>query len=148
MPTAHHQSQQRIRLSKCTGALHQHRMDVPLKMVYRNQRLAQPERQRLRKRNAYQQRAREARPFGHSNGIDLRIRHTRAMHRLAHHRQDRPQVLAAGELRHHAAVARMDQLRSHHIRQHLRPAAHHRRRGLIAGGLDTEDEVGRHSSRV
>ena len=53
-------------------------------------------------------------------------------------------MLAAGQLRHHPAVARVrGDLRSHHRGERARPALDNSRSRLVAGGFDAEDEAAR-----
>jgi hypothetical protein len=56
-------------------------------------------------------------------------------------------MLAAGQLRHHAAIRRVGgDLRSHHARHQFFAAAHQRRRRLVAGTLNAEDQAAFHLS--
>ena len=121
-------------------------MDVPLKMVHRNQRFLQRKGKRLGEADANQQSTRQSRPLRDRDGIDGRISLSRLGQRLPHHRDDRAQVLARREFRNHSAIRLMSgDLRGNHIRQNLLARAHHRRARLITGGLDTEYVRVRHN---
>ena len=54
-----------------TRMFQQNGMNMPLKVVHRNQRLAQRKRQRFRISNPHQQRPCQPRPTRHSNGVKL-----------------------------------------------------------------------------
>jgi hypothetical protein len=122
----------------------QHRVDVPFKVVDGDQRQPLREGQRLGIGDAHQQRAGQSRTGGHSNRIQIGQSNSRLGQRRPHHRHDGPQMLAAGQLRHDAAVARVGRnLRGHDRGKRARPALHHGRRRLVAGGFNAEDEAAR-----
>ncbi len=126
--------------------LEQHRVDVSLKMVHRNQRLLQRKGKRLGEADANQQSARQSRPLRDCNGIDGRISLSRLGQRLPHHRNNSAQVLARSEFRNHSAIRLMSgDLGGNHIRQNPLPRTHHCRARLITGGLDTEYVRVRHN---
>ena len=65
-----------------------------------------------------------------------------ALHRLVDDADDRLGVLAARDLGHHAAEARVEvDLARDHVGEQLAAAAHDRRGGLVARRLDREDEL-------
>ena len=58
----------------------------------------------------------------------------------SHHRHHLHDVVAAGQLRHHAAPAAVDlDLGGDHVGEHAPAVLHHRGGGLVAAGLDAED---------
>ncbi len=72
-------------------------------------------------------------------------RHAGLGERLARHRLDQLDVGPGGHLRHHAAERRVGRhLARHHRRAHVRPPvgaqAHDGRRGLVAAGLQAQDQ--------
>ncbi len=117
----------------CLVRFQKNRVNVPLEMIHRYERLSQRLRQRFSISNANQQRPHEARPLRHANGIHIRKLHPRLRDGFAHHRHDLPQVFARRQLRHHAAIFPVHvNLRSYDARQNLTPVGHHRRRRFIA----------------
>ena len=97
--------------------LQQYRVNMPFQMIDGNQRQPLRKGQRLGVRNPHQQRPRQSRPGGYGNRVQIPQRDPRLRQRRAHHRHNRPQMLPAGQLRHHPAVARMrGDLRCHHRR--------------------------------
>ena len=71
-----------------------------------------------------------------------------ALERVRGHGVDQLEVVARGDLRHHAAVARVQQpLGGDHVRRDLAVAAHDRGAGVVAARLDGEDHVRRRASR-
>ncbi len=129
-----------------SGALHpclqQHSMDVPLQMVDRDQRLAEAECQSLCKGDPDEESARQAGAGGDGDCIQIGISHGRTSHCLADHWDYAAKVFARGKLRHHATIQGVHvHLRRDHIAEHLAAIAKHRRRGLIAGALNTENQA-------
>ncbi len=115
-------------------------------MVHRDQRFLQREGQRFGKADANQQSARQSRPLRDRDSIDGLISLSRFGQSLAHHRNNRAQVLARGKFRNHSAIRLVSgDLRGNHVRQNPLPRAHHRRARLITGALDAEDVRVRHN---
>lgn len=77
---------------------------MPLKMMHTQGRLTQRRRQRAGHASADQQRTRQARPSGVGNHIDIGQGALRALHDFLRQRQHAPDMVAAGQLRHHAAI--------------------------------------------
>ena len=116
------------------------RGNVSVEVVDWDQRqLARP-RECLRSRNADEERTHESRPLCDGDGLDLRERDAAAVERLAHHRPDELEVAARRDLRHDAAVARVQLiLRRDNRCPHLTGRGHERRGGLVTRRLDPED---------
>ena len=115
-------------------------MNVPLKMIDRDQRLFERECQRLRITDSDQQSSRESRPLGHSQRVKGFVGE-----RLPHHGNDRPEMLAGRKLGYHSSVGLMGgNLRGDDVRYRLLPRAHHSRGGLVTRAFDTENEGGGH----
>ena len=76
-------------------------------MVDANERLAQSERQALRRAQANQERARQTRPTSRRDRVEFAGGDNRFAKRLAGDRHEVVQVLARGEFRHYAAVLLM-----------------------------------------
>src|SRR5208282_2742613 len=126
--------------------LKQYGVDVSLKMVHGDQWLLQPEGQRLGIADANQQSARQSRTLRDRNGIDGLISLSRFGQSLAHHRNNRAQVLARGQFRNHSAIRLVrGDLRGNDVRQNPLPRAHHGRARLITGAFDAEDACVRHN---
>ena len=94
--------------------LQQHGVDVAFEVVDGDQWLFQGKRQRLGVAQANQQRAGESGPPGHRERVDACHGEPRLLDRLAHDRNNRPQVFARGELGNHSAVGPVSQ----HLREH------------------------------
>jgi len=62
------------------------------------------------------------------------------VHGLANDGDDGAEVFAGGEFRDDAAVVGVDELAGDDVREYLGAAAHDRRRGLVAGAFDAENE--------
>ena len=118
--------------------LKHHCMDVPLEMIHCNQRQTLRKRQGLGICDAHKQRARQARTAGYRNGVEIGQRNACLGQRRAHHGHNRTQMLAAGELRHHASIFGMGgNLRRDHGRQRACATLHDGGSGFVAGGFDT-----------
>ena len=116
------------------------RTHVALDVVDRDQRLVCRIGQRLGRAHADEQRAHQARAIGHSNRIDVRQGHVRLLQAFIHHRIDALHVLARGNLRHHAAVHRMQRnLRRNDRGDDLAAVADDRRRRLVTAGFNRKD---------
>ncbi len=122
--------------------LQQHGMDVTFQVVDRNQGLVERKGQPFGVQDADQQRARQSWAFSYGDGIKLVERDAGLFERGAHHGDDILQMLPRGQLRHHAAIARMGAyLRCHHIGQHARTRLDHGCRGLVAGAFNAENQA-------
>ena len=107
-----------------------------------HQRLAVHERDGLGHLHAHEQRAHEAGPLGHRHRVQVGVAEPRLRHGPRDHRADVLDVVSRRQLRHHAAVRRVDLgLRGDHVGEDAAAVLHHRRRRLVAGRLD-----GQHAS--
>jgi len=68
-------------------------------------------RDRLRRHKPDQEGSDEPRTLGHRDDVDLRHVRAGTAQRIVDHRPDQIEVLAGGDLGHHAAIAVMDSLR-------------------------------------
>ena len=125
------------------GLAQEVRGDVALEVVDGRQR--QPARggDRLRGRDADEQRADEARPLRDRDEVDVGERRAGAAQRVVDGGVGELEVVARGDLRHDAAVGVVDALRGDDVRAHLAVARDDRRAGVVAAGLQREDELGR-----
>jgi hypothetical protein len=111
-------------------------------MVDRDQR--QPERpgQRLRRGEAHEQRADQPRALGDCDPLDVLELRARLVERLPDDRGHELQVPARCDLGHDAAVLRVEvSLRGDDVREDRTVPADERGRGLVAGGLEAEDQA-------
>jgi hypothetical protein len=83
-------------------------VDVTLKMVYGDERLAESEGQRLGVGNANQQSARQTRPLGDRDRVQIGEADAGLIQRRADHRNDIAQMFARGKFWNHTAIRRMD----------------------------------------
>ncbi len=119
----------------------QNGVNVTLKVVDGDERLAQGEGQRLGVRDAHQQCARQARALGNCDSFKVSEADAGFVQRRADHGYDVAQMFARGEFRNHTAIGRMDgDLRGHNARQDAAPALHHRGRSLITGAFDGKNQ--------
>ncbi len=95
--------------------------------------------ERLGGLQAAEQRADEPWPLGDGDLIDGVGLHPGRAQGIRHHRTDRLDVLARGELGHHAAVRIVHALRRDRVAQHALAVEHGRAR-VVAGGLDGQGE--------
>ena len=111
---------------------------MPAQMMHRYQRLVCRIGQSLGKVYADQHRADQSRRKGHGHSVHIGNGHIGVGQRLVNGGADIFRVAAAGDLRHDTAV---EGLLLHaggdHIGDDLPAILHDRRRGLIAGGLDS-----------
>jgi hypothetical protein len=90
--------------------------------------------------HADEERAHQSRPLRHRHRVELREGHPGVGHRLLDHGADVLEVMARGHLRHHAAVEGVQcGLGRHDVREDAASVFDHRRRRLVARGLDGED---------
>ena len=117
-------------------------IDVALEMVDADQRQAVHPCQRLGQRAADQQRAHQTGALRHRQAVEIAEAHAGLGQRLLDDRHDDLDVPPRGELRHHAAVGRVDVvLRGDHARQHAPAVDEHGGRRLVARALDPEHEL-------
>ena len=120
----------------------QHRVNVPFEMIDGDQRQPLRKGQSLGVGDAHQQRSGQSRAAGHGDGVQIVKRDIGLGQRRAHHRDNGAQMLAAGQLRHHAAIARVGRnLRGDDRGERARAALDHGRGGLVAGGFNAEDQA-------
>ena len=115
---------------------------VPVQVVHRHER--QPARggERLRGRDADEQRADQPGSARDRDLLDVVEPRAGPLERVGGHRVDQLQVVARGDLRHHAAVARVQQpLRGDHVREDPAVVADDRGAGVVAARLDGEDHA-------
>jgi len=128
------------------GVLHGRREEMPLHVMHPDQGPGSRVRERFRVQDADQERAHEPRSLGdgdrvHGAPVDARLREG-----PLHDGGEGGEVRAAGQLGDHAAEHAVHVLRqddeARELRRPSRPVAHeHRGRGLVAGGLDPQDDV-------
>ncbi len=111
-------------------------------VVDRNERQAAGRGEGLGGLQSAEQRSHEPRPLRDGDGLELIGRHARAAQRIGQHRAHRLHVLAGGELRHHATVGVVHALRGDRVAEHP-VAVEHSGAGVIAGGLDGEEQAHR-----
>src|SRR5271156_2326557 len=124
MSTRDHQSEHReMKLAVfALTLLQQYRMNVPFQMVDGDQWFPERKGKSLGKADPHEQSARQSRPLRDRNSIDRRITLPCLSQGLAHHRNNRPQVLTRSEFRHHSPKRLMSgNLRGDGIRQNLPP---------------------------
>ena len=118
------------------------RGDVAVQVVDGHEREPARPGERLRRREADEQRADQARPARDGDGLDVVEGGAALLERLGEHRADELEVPARGDLGHDAAVARVQLgLRGDDVGAHLAVPRDERDRGLVAGGLDPEDHA-------
>ncbi len=121
---------------------------MAVQVVDHHERLARGVGQRLGGRDPDQEGPDQPRALGDRDGADVVERQTGRRERLVHDRVDRAQVVARGDLGHHAAVGRVQLgLRGDDAGDHV-PAGDDRGGGLVAGGLDREDGRAGHPLHV
>ena len=124
---------------------------MSLQMVDADQRQAGGRGERLRHLHPDQQRADQPRAAGHGDAGQIAQLAAGATERFVRHRQRALQVVARGELRHHAPILRVEGgLGVHHVRED--PAAgalarrpvhlHHRGGGLVTARLQAQHAHG------
>ena len=141
MAARHHERHERKRQ---IAVLKEQRLDVPGEVVHRHERTIQRERERLRERDADEQRADEAGALRDGNGIELLEIGLRGIERRADDAADVADVLARRELGHDAAPLAVDgHLRRDDVRSD-RPRAiglrDHGGRRLVARRLDAQHQ--------
>ena len=114
--------------------------DVRSEVVDAVDRLAEPDRQRLRGGDADHQRSRETRTAGHGDGVDVVQADARRLAGPLDGRDHRLEVSAARDLGHDAAEASVLLDAARHRVGQQRVALHDPDTGLVAGRLDAEDQ--------
>ena len=137
MPARREQAQER-RLHRLR--LEVRRGDVALQVIDRRER--QPPRggQPLGGRDADEQRADEPGPLRDRDELDVVEPHAGAGERVVDDGVDELEVMARGDLRHHAAVAVVDALRGDDVRADLPRRRDDGRAGVVAARLEREDQ--------
>src|SRR3990172_3794502 len=124
------------------GLLEKRGENVALEMVDADQREPPDVGEGLRHRAADEERPDEARPLGHRDGLQIGEGDPGVTERLLDDRDDDLEVAPRRQLGHHAAVGRVDLvLGGHDGGQDLRAVRQDRRRRLVAGGLDPQDQL-------
>ena len=118
-------------------------MNMTFEMIHGDQRKMIRKGECLGVSDAHQKRSRKARAGGHSDGIEIGERNVRFVKRGTNHGNDGAKMLAAGQLRHHAAVTRVRRdLRSDHGGDRARATLYDRRGSFVAGAFNAENEAG------
>ena len=113
-----------------------------MQVVDRRERQPPRPGERLRRGDADEQRADQAGPRGDGDELDVLERRVREPERLAQHGRDQLEVPARGDLGHDPAEARVQLgLGGDDAGRELAVARDERRGGLVAGGLDPEDQA-------
>ena len=121
----------------------EHGVNVAFEMVHGNQRKTIGEGEGLGVGNANKKRSGQAWAGGDSDGVEIGKRDVRLGKRGANHGNNGAEMFAAGQLRHHAAIARMRRdLRGDDRGNGARAPLHDRRGGFVAGAFNAEDEAG------
>jgi hypothetical protein len=111
-------------------------------MVHRHERQARGRGQCLGRRETHEQRADQPRPGGRGDECDVAQPRPRAGERVVHDRVDQLQVMARRDLGHHSAVALVEaRLGGDDVAEHPPVARDDRRAGVVARGLEREDQV-------
>ena len=112
--------------------------DVPVQVIHWRQRQFVRRGERLRGREADEQRGDEARAAGHGHEVDVRDRDARARERVIDHIADQLEVVSRGDLGDDAPEAVVDSLRRDHVGGDLAVGRHERGARVVAAGLDRE----------
>ena len=118
---------------------------MALEVVDGRERQAAGRGDRLRRRDADEQRADEARPLRDADERDVAERRAGPAQRVVERRVGELEVMARRDLRHDAAVRVVDALRRDDVREHVAVAADDRRARVVAARLDGEDEARAHA---
>ena len=123
--------------------LHVRSVEVGLHVVHRNQRQLTHQRQALGVGEPDQQRSDQPGPRGHRHRVQLVEADRGVAQCVGDYGIDPLDVLAAGDLGHHALVAPvLLDLGVDHVAADLDPVGDHRRGALVTGGLDAENGHG------
>ena len=116
-----------------------HGVDMPLDVIDAEERNPQGSGKALGVSDAHQERPYEPRAAGHADSTKVAVTDVGSAERFAHYGNDRSQVLAGCQFRHHASIGAMDiELRGDDVREQAVAIRYHGRRGLVAGRLDAE----------
>ena len=117
-------------------------MDVTLKMVYGDKRLAESEGQRLGIGDSNQERACQPGAFGYRDCVQIGEADAGFIQCRTHHGNDIAQMFARSKFRNHTTVRRVNfNLRGHDAREHMTAALDHCGCGLITGAFDRENQT-------
>ena len=115
-------------------------MDVAFKMVDGDEGQVGGEGKRFGVGDAHQKRSGEARAAGNGDRVEIGQRDAGLAEGGADDRDDGAQMLAAGQLGDHSAIAGVSgNLRSNHGTERVGAALDDGGRGLVAGGFDTQN---------
>jgi hypothetical protein len=118
------------------------RRDVPVQVVDRRERQPPGPCERLRRRDADEERADEPGPARDADEVEAVERRVRLAERLPDDGQHELEMAARRDLGHDAAEARVELgLRGDDVRPDLTVVRDDRRSGLVARGLDAEDHA-------
>ena len=117
-------------------------MNVPFEVIHGDQRKIIRKGESLGVGDAHQKRPGKAGAGGDSDGIEIGERKVRLGQRGANHGNNGAEMLAAGQLRDHAAVARVRDLRSDHGGYGPRATLHDRRGSFVARAFNAENQAG------
>ena len=114
---------------------------MAFEVVHADERRAVHPGERLGRRAADEQRADEPGPLGDRDAVEIAQPDARLRERAANDGHDRLEVAARGQLGHDAAVRGVDVvLGGDDAREHLAPAVDDGGGGLVARGLDAQDD--------
>ena len=138
VPARHQQHHQRELQRR---VFEERRVEVRLVMVHADERHVPRQRQRLGRRHTHQQRPDQPRAHGARHGVDAPLVDSCLDDGAGDDGVQHVEVGATGDLGHHPAVLGVQvDLGAHHARHHIGAAHHQRCGGLVAAGLDAEDE--------
>ncbi len=141
VPAARDQAQKRRRerAVRLGVAVQEVRRDVPLDVVDGGERKLTRGGEPLRGRESHEQRSHEAGPLRGGDEIHVIERRASLAQRLGDDRVRDLQMVARGDLRHHAAEAIVRALGGDHVRAHQAVGIDNRRAGVVAAALERED---------
>jgi poly(A) polymerase len=120
----------------------QNRVNMTLKMINGDERLAQSKGERLGIGDSNQKCACQAGAFCDRDCVQIGKADAGFVQRRAHHGNDIAQVFARGKFRNHTTIRRMNSdLRRHDAREDKAPALDHRGCGLITGAFDSQNQA-------
>ena len=117
-----------------------------LHMVDRDQRTTEAVRDSLGPGGPHQQRSDESRPGRDTERVDILERALGAVEGFGYHLVHSPQVRPGGQLGHDPAVHFVNILGKNHVAKNGARRLDHRRGGLVAAGLETQDQRPTHRS--
>ena len=141
MPAGGHQAGQRkAGVGRRVGFGEPGGVDVALQMVHAQQRHIQRPGDGFGGVEAGQQRPGQPRPVGYGHRVDVLQPHPAIAHRPLQRRRQVANVLPRGQLRHHAAIGRMElRLRRDDVRPQDAPVFHHPGRRFVAGSFNAQN---------